>query len=197
MRRSMAIAFTTATVAGIMLAPTAAFAASDGSVARQIGHSASRWNVEAGFDPSTTVTFAITSGALTMTVPGAANLGSTAPGVDISAQLGAVSVQDNRALLTAAWTVTAADSAFTTGTATPAETIPASALSYSPGSITTSGTITATGTNITMSGTPATVVAGSSGVGNNSAAWNPTITVDVPASAVFGTYTGTVTHSVS
>jgi hypothetical protein len=197
MRRSMAIAFTTATVAGIMLAPTAAFAASDGSAARHIGHSASRWNVEAGFDPTTTVTFAVTSGALTMTAPTAANLGSGAPGTDISGSLGAVSVQDTRALLTAAWTVTAASTAFTTGTATPAETIPVSDISYAPGSITSTGTITPTGTNITLSGTPQTVVTGSSGVGSNSASWSPTITVHVPDSAVFGTYTGTISHSVS
>jgi hypothetical protein len=197
MRRSMAIAFTTAAVTGFMLAPAAAFAASHSDVAGHIGHSASKTNVQAGFDPSTSVTFAITSGALTMTVPIAANFGSTAPGVDITASLGAVSVQDNRALLAASWTVTAADSAFTTGTATPAETIPAGNLSYAPGSITTTGTITATGTNITLSGTPATVVAGSAGIGNNTASWNPSIHVDVPDAAVFGNYTGTITHSVS
>jgi hypothetical protein len=35
------------------------------------------------------------------------------------------------------------------------------------------------------------------GVGNNSAAWNPTLVVTAPAAAVTGLYTGTVTHSVA
>ena len=34
-------------------------------------------------------------------------------------------------------------------------------------------------------------------VGNNTVAWNPTVVVTVPASAVAGTYTGTITHSVA
>jgi hypothetical protein len=36
-----------------------------------------------------------------------------------------------------------------------------------------------------------------SGVGDNSLSWNPTLIVAVPAAAVAGTYTGTVTHSVA
>jgi hypothetical protein len=38
-------------------------------------------------------------------------------------------------------------------------------------------------------------LAGGSGV--NSASWNPTVSVSVPSSAVAGTYTATITHSVS
>jgi hypothetical protein len=34
-------------------------------------------------------------------------------------------------------------------------------------------------------------------VGDNTASWNPTVAINVPASAVGGTYTGTLTHSVS
>ena len=34
-------------------------------------------------------------------------------------------------------------------------------------------------------------------VGNNTVSWSPTITVHVPAGAVAGTYSGTITHSVS
>jgi hypothetical protein len=30
-----------------------------------------------------------------------------------------------------------------------------------------------------------------------SATWNPTLIVDIPAGAVAGTYTGTITHSVA
>jgi hypothetical protein len=177
-----------------MLAPAAAFAASHGSAAM---HHPPAGNVQAGFDPSTTVTFAVTSGALTMTVPASADLGSGAPGTDISGALGAVSVQDNRALLEASWTVTASSTAYTTGSAQAAETIPATDVDYAVGTITTTGTITATPTDITLSGSAQTVVAGSSGVGDNTAAWDPTITVHVPAAAVNGSYHGTITHSVS
>ena len=150
-----------------------------------------------GADPDTTVTFTVTTGALSMSAPVSVNLGSGAPGTTISGALGAVSVIDDRALLSASWTATAASSDWTTGGATPAETIPATDAGYDPGSITTTGTITATGTPITLSGTAAPVVTGTSGVGNNTAMWNPTVSVAVPAGAVGGAYTGTLTQSVS
>ncbi len=50
---------------------------------------------------------------------------------------------------------------------------------------------------ITLSGTAAPVVDGTAGVGNNSATWDPTIAVAVPATAVGGAYTGTLTQSVA
>lgn len=148
-------------------------------------------------DPDTTVTFSVTTGALSMTAPVSASLGSGAPGTTISGALGAVTVTDDRALLTASWTATASSSDWTTGGGTPAETIPATDVGYDPGSITTTGTITATGTPVTLAGTAAPVVTGSAGVGNNTASWNPAIAVAVPAAAVGGTYAGTLTQSVS
>jgi hypothetical protein len=42
-----------------------------------------------------------------------------------------------------------------------------------------------------------TAFTGGSLVGNNSASWNPTLIVTIPAAAVVGTYTGTVTHTVA
>ena len=151
-----------------------------------------------GADADTTVTFAVTSGALTMTAPDTADLGTGAPGTTIVGQLGAVTVTDNRALLTATWTVTASSTDFTTGAGTPAETIPAADVGYAAGTITTTGTITATGHDLaTLSAKPAMVVAGTAGVGNNTATWNPTLDVAVPSAAVGGTYTGTLTQSVA
>ena len=148
-------------------------------------------------DPDTTVTFTVTSGALFMSAPVSVNLGAGAPGTTISGALGAVNVTDDRALLSATWTATASASDWTTGAATPAETIPSSDVGYSPGSITTTGTITATGTSITLSSTATPVVTGTSGVGDNTATWNPALSVAVPAATVGGAYTGTVTQSVS
>jgi hypothetical protein len=148
-------------------------------------------------DPGTTVTFTVTTGSLSMTAPDTADLGSGAPGTTISGALGTVTVTDDRALLSATWTATASSTDWTTGGATPAETIPAGDVGYDPGSITTTGTITATGTPITLANTAAPVVAGTAGVGDNSATWDPDIAVAVPASAVGGTYVATLTESVS
>jgi|SRR5579863_9602283 len=181
-----------AAAAGIGLAPAAALAATTEQPA--LAYSST---IPGGGDPNTTVTFTVTSGALTMTAPASVSLGSGAPGTTISGPLGTVSVTDDRALLTAAWTAVASASPWTTGGATPAETIPAGDVGYAPGSITTTGTITATGTSITLAGTAAPVVTGSAGVGDDTATWDPTLAVAVPASAVGGVYTGTLTESVS
>jgi hypothetical protein len=176
---------------GIVLSPGAASAVTLGPAV--LAYS----NDPGGGDPDTTVVFTVNSGALSMSAPVSADLGSGAPGTTISGSLGAVTVTDDRALLSASWTVTAASSDWTTGGGTPAETIPAGDAGYDPGTITTTGTITATGTPITLSGTPAQVVSGTDGVGDNTASWDPVISVAVPASAVGGTYTGTMTQSVS
>ncbi|MEU8587185.1 hypothetical protein AB0C59_09325 [Streptomyces sp. NPDC048664] len=144
-------------------------------------------------DPATTVTYTVTSGALTLSAPVSAVLGSGAPGTTISGALGPVTVTDDRALASASWSVTAAETDFTNGPST----IPATDAAYDPGSITTTGTITATGTPVTLSNSPQVVVTGSSGVGDNTATWNPTVSVSVPPSAVSGNYTGTLTQSVA
>ena len=141
----------------------------------------------------TTVTMTVTSGALSISVPVSVDLGSGAPGTQVSGSMGVLSVTDNRALASASWTVTMASTDFANG----ASTIPASDISYTVGTITTTGTITALGTNVTVSNSAQTVVTGAAGVGDNTATWDPTLSVSVPASAVGGAYTGTVTHSVS
>lgn len=180
-----------AAVAGIVLVPGIA------SAATASPNVLARSSNPAGGDPDTTVTFTVTTGALSMTAPVSAALGSGAPGTTISGALGAVTVTDDRALLEASWTATASSTDWTTGGATPAETIPATDVGYDPGSITTTGTITATGTPITLANTAAPVVTGTAGVGNNTASWNPDLSVAVPAAAVGGTYTATLAESVS
>ncbi|HTU73073.1 MAG TPA: hypothetical protein VMG38_06100 [Trebonia sp.] len=144
-------------------------------------------------DPSTTITFVVTSGALTLSVPVSASLGSGAPGTTISAPIGACAVTDDRALLSASWTVTAAETDFASGSST----IPATDATYQVGVVTTTGTITATSTNITLSNTSQTVLSGTDGVGDNTASWDPTLTVAVPPAAIGGAYTGTLTQSVA
>ena len=193
MRKSLTIAIAAAAATGAVLAPAAAFASTTA-----VSHvSAVAAPGAAGPDPDTIITFVVTTGALTMTAPGTANLGSGAPGTTISGPLGVVTVSDNRALLNASWTATASSTNFTTGGGGPGLTIPATAADYNPGHITVTGTITATPINITLSNSPQDVVDGSAGSGDNSASWNPTILIAIPGTAVGGTYTGTLTESVS
>jgi hypothetical protein len=181
MKKSMFCVLSVAAVIGTALTSTAASAAVTAT----------------GPPGNTSVTFAITAGDLTVTVPATANLNPGLPGTIITDDLGTVTVTDNRALLAASWTVTASSTNFITGTGSPDETIPVGDITYHPGTVSTIGTITATGTTRTLSGTPQTVVAGTAGIGNNTASWDPGIAIHVPAAAVNGTYTGTITHSVS
>jgi hypothetical protein len=153
----------------------------------------------AGADPPTSTSFTVTNGALTMSVPTSVDLGSGTPGTTIGpTAFGPVTVTDNRASLTASWTATVSSTDFLTGAGTAAETIPATDATYTTGTVSKTGTITVTSTGaVTLAGIPQTVVAGTAGVGDNSATWNPTIAVAVPSAAVAGLYTATVMHSVS
>jgi hypothetical protein len=85
---------------------------------------------------------------------------------------------------------------WTTGGRTPAETIPAADATYAPGPVTVTGTVTPTPATITLAGS-AQPVTSASGTGDNTATWDPTITVAVPTTAVGGLYTSTLTQSVS
>ena len=108
-----------------------------------------------------------------------------------------MTVTDGRGLATATWTATVSSTDFSTGSGGGAATTPAADLFYDPGPVSTTGTITATSNGAVLSATPQAIVAGTSGSGINSAAWNPTVVVTVPSTAVAGTYTGTITESVS
>jgi hypothetical protein len=180
-----------AAIGGIALTPVAASAATAGPAVLAYSSTAS------ASDPNTTVTFTVSSGALSMTAPATVDLGTNAPGTTISGSLGTVTVTDNRALLSAAWTVVASSSDWTTGAGTLAETIRAGNVGYDPGVITPTGTITVAGTTVAaLAGLPAAVVTATAGTGDNSATWDPTIAVAVPAAAVVGAYTGTLIQSV-
>lgn len=180
-----------AAVAGIALAPAAASASTAGPAVLAYSSGPSRG------DPSTTVTFTVTSGVLALTAPATVDLGTNGPGTVITGALGTVTVTDNRALLSAAWTATASSTDWTTGAGTPAETIPATDVGYDPSSISTTGTITVTGIPITLAGIAAPVVIGSAAVGDNTATWDPVVSIAVPVSAVTGAYTATLSQSVS
>ncbi|HEY2671728.1 MAG TPA: hypothetical protein VGJ07_15330 [Rugosimonospora sp.] len=150
----------------------------------------------------TTTTFDVNAGTLDITVPAAATIGAGgAPGTTITGQLGAVTVADTRAADPADWVASVVATDFTTGTATPAETVPATDVNYSSGAATATtgnGTFTPSGAAVPLNNTtPLTAFTHVGGTGNNSATWNPTLAVNVPLANVAGTYTGTVTHSVA
>jgi hypothetical protein len=180
-----------AAIGGFALAPAAASAATASPAV--LAHSSS----PSPGDPNTTVTFTVTVGALSMTAPDTAVLGSGAPGTTITGSVGTVVVTDDRALLGATWTASASATAWTTGGGTGPETIPATDVGYDPGGITTTPNDgLATGTPITLAGTPASVVTAATN-GDNTATWVPTLAVAVPVTAVGGIYAGTLTQSVS
>src|SRR2546423_10154143 len=66
---------------------------------------------------TTTATFTLTGGSMSITVPGTVNLGSVSVAASsITGQLGTVTVNDNRGLLSGGWTAaTVSSSHFTTG----------------------------------------------------------------------------------
>ncbi|MDQ0942787.1 hypothetical protein QFZ67_004492 [Streptomyces sp. V1I1] len=143
------------------------------------------------------------SGTLTITVPAAVSLGAAFPGSSISRQLGEVQVSDRRGGQNAVWTATVSASDFTTPGGGAARQISRNQLSYWSGQATrTIGPGTrvpgqATSAQAQSLSLPRKAFAKTSGNGNNTTAWQPTLTVAVPATAVGGTYTGTVTHSVA
>ena len=197
-----------AAIGGMALTPVAASAATAGPAV--LAHSSSPRADPPPTTADTTVTFTVSVGFLSLTAPTTVDLGTGAPGTSITGSLGggaagpSVVVTDDRALLAASWIATASATNWTTGGDTPAERIPVTDVGYAVGPITTTGTITATGTDLPagtgtgdLSGAAKTVVTGTDGVGDNTAGWDPAISVAVPASAVGGAYTGTLTQSVS
>ena len=151
----------------------------------------------------TTATFTLTGGDLSITAPANVDLGSATTGDSgFAGQMGTVSVSDLRGGLLSSWAATAAASDFTTGGATANETIAKSKVSYWSGAPTASsgvgtflsGQLTAL-LKVALSAAQ-TAFSATATVGNNAVSWNPTIIVDA-GSAIAGTYTGTITHSVA
>ena len=141
----------------------------------------------------TAATFSLTGGTLTLSVGASAALTDEASGVAanvITGTLGTVSVTDARGG-TAGWVTSAASTTFT-----------GAGLSASDGVAYTNGTVTETGTNTVAAvtgqsiATSASVATATAVSGNNTASWNPTLDVSMPAGALAGDYVGTVTTSL-
>jgi hypothetical protein len=147
---------------------------------------------------ASTATVTVTGGVLAISVPtDAGNLGSladTVGGGTISGPLGQVQVSDARsAVAGSGWVASVISTAFTP-TSGPA--IPASAVSYNAGVITKVGTATYTANNPSNLTGVVPAVTATGITGDNSASWDPTITVNVAGGMAAGVYSATITHSV-
>lgn len=151
------------------------------------------------------VTFALTGTGLSIAEPGSAATltgGTTTAlaGGTISGPLGSTVVTDGRGGITG-WTTTVAGTAF----ADTATTIAVGSVkAYVPGAVTftgvvtpTAGTYLAAATGLALTTTGQNLVTATAVVGNNTATFNPNISITLPANATAGTYTGTITQTVS
>lgn len=146
--------------------------------------------------------FAAPAGAVSISAPASKNLGSAPTGTaSISAQLGTVTAGDTG--IAGSFVASVSATVFTTGAGTANETIGKASILYWSGPATASSGVIGGGSpgqltalqaqDLTVSRTAFSAV----GALSISVSWNPTIIVNIPASAVAGTYTGTITHSVA
>jgi hypothetical protein len=148
---------------------------------------------------ATTGTITIIAGSLSITVPASAgNLATKANTVlaeTVSGSLGPVQVNDARnAAAGSGWVASVISTAFTPPSG-PA--IAASAVSYTAGTITKVGTATYTANEPPNLTGVAPAVTATGITGDNSATWNPTISVAVPGGTATGVYFATITHSIA
>ena len=141
---------------------------------------------------------------LAITAPASKALGSHATGSGtVTAQLGTVTASNSGALVPS-FTVTVTCTAFKTGAGTTNETVPCSAISYWSGPATAqSGTFSSVTPGQVDAAHAVTLAASRTAFSANalvagvSVSFNPTAILNIPASAVAGAYTGTITHSVA
>lgn len=143
------------------------------------------------------------AGAVTISPPTSKNGGTAATGSStLTFQLGSVTAT---APTLTGFTVTVSATDFTTGAGTANETISKSIVFYWSGIATSfSGGILgsytpgqATFANKQDLSTSRTAFSGTAILGTTSVTWNPTIVINLPAKAVAGSYSGTITHSVA
>ena len=147
----------------------------------------------------TAASLVVLGGALVITVPDSvltlAHGLSSVDGSRLSGLLGQVQVSDARgASAGAGWIVSVSSTAFAAPTG---PSLAAAAVGYRAGPISTIGSATVTAHDPASLATLVHAVTATGISGQNSATWNPTITVGLPGSAAAGDYTGTITHSVT
>lgn len=140
----------------------------------------------------TVTTFELAGGPIALSTAGNAALAAGKTGdLSVTGSLGNTTVTDPRGV-ELGWVVTTSSTSFVNG----ATTITADDVAYAAGTVTETGTVDVVSTDLEDM-TVATAVATATASGNNTATWNPTLTVTLPPSALAGTYTGTITTSVA
>ncbi|MGX4653770.1 hypothetical protein ACWCHM_08760 [Micromonospora sp. SCSIO 07396] len=140
---------------------------------------------------------------LDITVPPTASLGAGVPGATLSRSLGTVTVNDTRTTNPNTWLATVSTTVFITAGGGAGKTIAATQVSYWSGPVTKQnggGTKVpgqATAAQAVTLTVPRVAFSKTSGNQRNSVSWAPTLRVAIPAAAVAGVYTGTITHSVA
>ncbi|WP_210821218.1 ice-binding family protein [Micromonospora sp. D93] len=141
-------------------------------------------------------------GELSISAPEMADLGSASLGGVVSGNLGPVTVTDERLLSEPTWTATVVATNFVTS-GVPVHTISNTNASYWSGPATATsgiGTFTSgqpTAADAEIINVERTAFTLTDGVGNNSATWDPVVSVQIPLTAVAGVYSGTITFSVA
>lgn len=145
---------------------------------------------------ATATTFTLDGGSLTYSAAASAALGNSTSGdTSITGTLGTVSVTDLRGGVLG-WVVSGSSTDFVRAVSTVGST--STAIAYTPGTVAKDGTSTIASPAATaLTTTPQAVVTATDVSGNNTASWNPTLDVTLPATALAGDYSGTVTTSVS
>ncbi|MCW2759821.1 MAG: putative secreted protein [Marmoricola sp.] len=140
----------------------------------------------------TAATFSLAGGTIDVTAAPSAALSNASTGAgSVTGLLGTVAVSDTRGT-TVGWVVTAASTPFTDGAGSDSTSV-----SYNSNTVASTGIVTAGSEGATLIDTAANVVVGTDVSGNNTASYAPSLTVALPASALVGDYTGTVTTSIS
>ncbi|MDX6198257.1 MAG: hypothetical protein QOJ79_1408 [Actinomycetota bacterium] len=153
------------------------------------------------------VTFTLTGGVISIAetstaaalTPAAGLAGQT--GTTVAGALGSTTVTDNRAGVLGWQSKITGTTAFSNGTFT----IPVTAATaFVPGTVSTSGVVAATqgtylsaATGLALTGSAQTLVTATAVVGNNTATFNPSLSIAVPGGATAGDYVGAVTQTVS
>lgn len=155
-------------------------------------------SASAADDTATGATVSIEAGFVTIDAPLSVALDTStalfAPGTVITGTLTGVTVTDATAS-TAGWNASVEISDFVTTPAT--KTIPASSLTYTATTPVNSGPSTATFADVApVTGGATALIQTATTNGNNAASWNAGLSLAVPADALAGDYTATLTHSV-
>ncbi|MDP1793558.1 MAG: hypothetical protein Q8K63_05400 [Acidimicrobiales bacterium] len=141
--------------------------------------------------------------AVSISVPTSVNLGSAPSGSSTkTGQLGLITV-NGTGLVAPSFISTVSTSIFTTGGGGTNERIPTSAISYWSGpAVASVGTLSVTPgqANAAAAQVLSSTRTAFSATGlllTIQVSWNPTLIITIPSSAVAGTYSGVITHSVA